>query len=308
MKKSTVNKMTRWSLLFIFCFSAWAQGIAQGVETTILKPVIKKDTVIIIQRIVDDSMTRNYQQILEKTNSQLSLLSNPYGLFVAMLGILFTVLTIIAAFIIYRQSKEYRELIKKSLEEHKIALDKLIIEKNNQLKIYETNLDNLIMENTEKLKTASKVNKKEIEKFIMSLEKQKEYFDKEIHTYKHKGWAPMDINEDYSIDQNTNFYADIKLTQLKQKFQIYIRVIASDNKKYWLGFGGGNKNDNFKSPNEYSRIQIYNSRQVIIQENIISAFKTGFPGSNAQPIKIDCVRLRASDSDLTEISFSYNMT
>src|SRR5216683_5279708 len=46
-----------------------------------------------------------YVRLLERTNQQLSLWWNPYGIMVAALGALFAVLAIVAAFIIFRQSR-----------------------------------------------------------------------------------------------------------------------------------------------------------------------------------------------------------
>ncbi|NUM51262.1 MAG: hypothetical protein HUU48_09110 [Flavobacteriales bacterium] len=303
--------MTKYFLFFflIIPFLAQTQGTTKDTATFHTKSTVQKDTVVIIQQITDDNIAKNYQQILEKTNNQLSLWWNPYGLFVGMLGGLFAVLATIAAFIIYRQSKEYRDLIKKSLEEHQLALEKLVTEKNNQLKIYDASLDKSIMEYNEQLKTVSEDNKKQIKEFISKLEEQKEYIDTQVHTYKHSGWQHKDILENYSINQNTNFYARITLNQIGQTFVIYIKIITSDNKKYWLGFSGGVKNDIYKDKggHEYSRTKIYNSKEVVIQENIVSFFKEGFQQLNTLPIQIGCVRLRGSNTDLGEITFSYKI-
>ncbi len=57
-------------------------------------------------------MEEQYIQILEKTNQQLGLWTNPYGIMIGVLAILFTILTIVAAVIIYRQSKDYQERIR----------------------------------------------------------------------------------------------------------------------------------------------------------------------------------------------------
>ena len=53
---------------------------------------------------------------LEKTNQQLGLWTNPYGIMIGVLAVLFTILTIIAAVIIYRQSKDYKERIQKAFD------------------------------------------------------------------------------------------------------------------------------------------------------------------------------------------------
>lgn len=60
-----------------------------------------------------------YINLLEKTNEQFSIWSNPFMFIVAVLAILFTVLTIVAAFVIYGQHKEYKQEFEKQNEEYK---------------------------------------------------------------------------------------------------------------------------------------------------------------------------------------------
>lgn len=141
---------------------------------------IKKDTVFVIQQITNDNVAKNYEQILEKTNNQLSLWWNPYGLLISILGILFTILTIISAVIIYRQSREHRELLKESITQYETILNQLIDEKNTQLKSIDHNLANLIAEQKEKLKSADAENKKVINELISKLEIQKDSIDTKI--------------------------------------------------------------------------------------------------------------------------------
>mgnify|MGYP003554330360 FL=1 len=66
------------------------------------------------QQLIDANL--QYQQILEKTNSQLGLWSNPYSTSVAILGVLFTVLTIVAATIIWWQSREHKKMLREELD------------------------------------------------------------------------------------------------------------------------------------------------------------------------------------------------
>ena len=160
--------------------------VAQSQNPSVNKAVIEKndsivkDTTFIINNYQDKEILKYYQDILEKTNSQLSLWWNPYGVLIGLLGVLFTVLTIIAAVVIYRQSKEYKELIRESITKHETVLGQMITERNQQLKIIETNLNNTINEYKEKLVTATEENKKEFKDLITNLEKQKESIDTQI--------------------------------------------------------------------------------------------------------------------------------
>ncbi|GAH54859.1 unnamed protein product, partial [marine sediment metagenome] len=131
--------------------------------------IVIKDTLIIIQEIPDSETVKTYQQILEKTNKQLNLWWNPYVLIIGILGVFFTVMAILAAIIIFRQSKESKQLIENSMAKHKIALDNLISEKQKQFKLYETNFDNLILEYNEKMKSAKPELINELTEFISNL-------------------------------------------------------------------------------------------------------------------------------------------
>jgi len=299
--------MTKYILIIVLTIPLIVNS--QTTKTEVAEKISKRDTIVIVRQIPDENVLKHYHEILEKTNSQLSLWWNPFGVFVAMLGVLFTILTIVAAFVIYRQSKEHKELIQKSLEEHQVALDKLIIEKNNQLKIYDANLDKSINEYREKLNNESNENKEKIEEFIKKLEEQKEFVDIQTHTYRHSGWEAKDIPENYAINLNSNFYGRIVLSEIGQSFAIYIRIVTTDNKQLWLGFAGNNGNTTpFKSRDEFTSQQTFNEKEITINENIINYFRQGFPDYKTQPVKVINVRLRASNDNRKDISYSYKIT
>lgn len=90
---------------------------------------------------VNKSIQTNYQEILEKTNQQLSVWTNPYGLLVGVLAILFTLLTIIATVLIFLQSKGFKEKLDKFINSGKEALEKLITEKSKKLEEIDTKLE-----------------------------------------------------------------------------------------------------------------------------------------------------------------------
>lgn len=301
--------MTKYLFLLFLIFPLLSQSQDVPKDTSLLlsKQLVKKDTVVILQRR-DEQIIKDYQQILEKTNEQLSLWSNPYGLFVGMLGVLFAVLAIIAVFVLYRQSKEYKDLINKSLQEHRLALDKLLAERNNQLDIYNASIDKSIMEYKEQLKTENEDTQKQIKEFISKLEEQKEYIDTQIHTYKHSGWHNKDIPVSYHINSFTIFNSKITLNDINQSFTIYMRVKTNDNNQIWLGFAGNNgKIIPYKSNDEYTLQQNYNEQEIIIHQNIVSFFNAGFPKLNSYPIQVDCIRLRGSRTDFREITFSFKI-
>lgn len=271
---------------------------------------LNKDTIIIIEKEVNEEAIQNYQQILEKTNNQLSLWYNPYGVFIAFLGILFGVLSIMAIYINYKQSKEHKDLIKKSLDDHKIALDKLIDENNKQIKIYLRNIDNAIADHKQDLSNANEEQKKQIKSMIKALEGQKSILDFQGKTYKHFGYKHKDIPENIPINANSIFYSKIVLNKTNQSFVIYIRLKTQSNKMVWIGFAGNSGDSKpYKTKDEY-KLQNYGdpeTNRIVINENILSVFKEGFPELNTEPIEIDCVRLRGSDENMGEITFIYNI-
>ena len=68
---------------------------------------------------IESINTQNYIDILEKTNTQLSLWYNPYGLMIGILSILIAVLAILFAFILWRQGKDYKDAFNTFLDEQK---------------------------------------------------------------------------------------------------------------------------------------------------------------------------------------------
>jgi hypothetical protein len=91
-------------------------------DTTAIK--VAADT--LITRTANDPVSQQYLEILEKTNSQLSLWTNPYGLMVGALALLFTVLTIIAVWITYRQSQDFKAQLQSTIDGYSTLIDELM--------------------------------------------------------------------------------------------------------------------------------------------------------------------------------------
>ena len=172
---------------------------------------------------------QNYIDILEKTNQQLSLWYNPYGVMVAILGVFFTILAIAAAFIIYRQSRDYkdkveadREFYRKKMQEFLEVQTKIIEGKSRTAKELSEKTDHILREYKKKLEKSSKSQKEEIQKAIDKLELEKltikndigpitvtpnfdnplstvSLFDKKLHKCSHCGFNfYIDTNPIYS--------------------------------------------------------------------------------------------------------------
>jgi hypothetical protein len=82
-----------------------------------------------------------YISMLEKTNNQLSLWWNPYGVMVAALGALFAIMAIVAAVLLWRQSREHRELVKAMVEQSQALVAAYLEEKNEQLEALRSRLE-----------------------------------------------------------------------------------------------------------------------------------------------------------------------
>lgn len=119
----------------------------------------------------------NYTSILEKTNSQLGLWTNPYGVMVGILTLILGIATIGITLIIWRSSKEQRERAQVFFQEHekliKERFDKEDKEATVRRKEAKIAFETLIKEQKERLAKTSEAGKKEIEEAILNLEAQK---------------------------------------------------------------------------------------------------------------------------------------
>ncbi|MDD5043373.1 MAG: hypothetical protein PHD51_01735 [Patescibacteria group bacterium] len=129
-------------------------------------------------------MLNNYAAIVEKTNQQMSYWFDPYILIIASLTALFTVGTIVAAVVIYWNSREGKRKLddiirsqKKEIEDRNEREDQLSKEREKKAKKYEESTNDLIQEYQKKLKNLDslkdKKERKGIEKIIDELNKSK---------------------------------------------------------------------------------------------------------------------------------------
>lgn len=114
-------------------------------------------------------MMNSYVSILEKTNQQLGVWSNPYGIAIGILSIFIAIIAICVGFALWRHSKEQKERFDKFLLEQ----EKAIQTKNKRFGQVELKFDALIKGYEKQLKSATKNNKIEIEKAIADLKKEK---------------------------------------------------------------------------------------------------------------------------------------
>lgn len=122
-----------------------------------------------------DITAAHYVALLEKTNEQLSLWSNPYGVLVGVLSFLFTTLTIVFAYILWKQSKEQKDAISSLFT---TALNNYEVSLQENLKTIGTNaeqkIDQFIIEKNKEISKLSGNVKVQAEKIIKDLKKEKE--------------------------------------------------------------------------------------------------------------------------------------
>lgn len=143
------------------------QAIAHADTTQNLVVSTARDSFGLATQILTD---KNYVEILEKTNQQMSLWWNPYGIMVATLGALFAVLAVIAAVILWRQGSDYRKMIDKSIGEYKKILDALVTDKIDAM---EKRLNDSIEVERQRLVSANSEQKDTIEEKIREMEEKK---------------------------------------------------------------------------------------------------------------------------------------
>lgn len=113
---------------------------------------------------------QHYIDILEKTNQQLGLWTNPYGLIVMILTFFVAILAVAVAWAIYRQGADYR----KKLLDHMESVEKKIEGKSEErLQEADARFDALIQEKKKTLESVTGEERSKIEDLISRLEEER---------------------------------------------------------------------------------------------------------------------------------------
>ncbi len=112
-----------------------------------------------------------YVSILEKTNQQLGLWTNPYSVIVATLGVLFAIAAIIVALLLFRQTHEYRTALTDSIAKYESILNALV---QDRLQAIQVQVDELLLGARKELETATAGQRPTIEKRIQVLEEKRD--------------------------------------------------------------------------------------------------------------------------------------
>ena len=112
-----------------------------------------------------------YVSLLEKTNQQLGLWTNPYGVAVATLEVLFAIGAIVVALLLFRQTHEHRAVIQESIAKYESILNTLVQDRLQQMQVQ---LDELITGARKELETASAGQRPNLERRILELEEKRD--------------------------------------------------------------------------------------------------------------------------------------
>ncbi len=158
---------------------------------------------------MNDQAIQLYIELLEKTNQQLSLWSNPYGVLVAILSFLVAFLAIAAAVILYRQTQEYKDLYTLALKQYENTLQ------DNLKKIgidAESKIESFIQTKTKEIEELSGDTQKQAKKIINDLKKEKESIGSRIQfssigdnqPFLSKTFDHFKLTSELGLDSNDN--------------------------------------------------------------------------------------------------------
>jgi len=157
-------------LLTLVASSGIAQHSSTNPPSTDSSIVFLHSSVDRLARTLDSLRVQSaYSALLEKTNQQLSLWYNPFAVIISSLALLFTVLAIVATFIIFRQGAEYRKILDAAIADYRDVLNDFIADKKTQLDNIEQYFNKKIRESEEKLAGATGAQKELIEDTIEKL-------------------------------------------------------------------------------------------------------------------------------------------
>ncbi len=145
------------------------------------------------------NISNQYAVVLEKTNNQLSMWANPYGVMVATLSALFSFLAIGVAFVLFKQSSDHKKQVKEEQSERDKQFQSFLssssqaIESMNQKNIADSKAeyDKLITEKLENLTNAKPDETVEIKKQLEELKKDRAKIASDMSQTVMANWPTM---------------------------------------------------------------------------------------------------------------------
>ncbi len=126
-----------------------------------------------------DLILLQYLEILEKTNQQLGLWTNPYGVMVTVLSFIIAVLAVVFAFYLWKQSKDYQEKFDSFLKKLQNNFD-VEIKKNLKLRSKQNKqLEKIMSEKKKEMEDLTGEAKNKVEKEVKEIQEIKKTLNRQ---------------------------------------------------------------------------------------------------------------------------------
>ena len=186
-----VKKVMAFLLLISIPLASLANANQSEAEQKLIKKVGSLESrleQLEANTIATQKTNQHFSEILEKTNHQLSLWHNPYGVSIGILSVFFALLAVGVAIVLFKQSADHKKSIEKEIEQrtkffnefakkHEENLEKNRKDALEQVEIgkkeAQEEFDKLIKEKSEKLKSADEKDRSEIRAQLEELKKEK---------------------------------------------------------------------------------------------------------------------------------------
>jgi len=171
--------------LIIICLMMILDPSIVDAETSIRKSnndTIKesKDSMLIPNQIfTTDNVSFSRKEILDLLANRNST-ENSLSIFITALGVLFTIMAIVIAIVIFMQSRDYKNKLKEATDKYEIIIKQFIESKRKELKIQEENLTKLIDDYREKLQSSQPDEESALKDIISKLEIKKDIVEKQL--------------------------------------------------------------------------------------------------------------------------------
>jgi len=165
------------------------------------KNIVKKDTVYVLDhKNSSDNISFSKKEI---TNILLTrnTTENALSIFITALGVLFTLMAIVVAIVIFMQSRDFKNKLTEATDKYQLIIKQFIDSKREDLKMQEENITKLILEYKEKLETSqpliqetqlaqetepiqeseSKKSESKIKEIITELEQKRNIIEKQLN-------------------------------------------------------------------------------------------------------------------------------
>ena len=187
-------------ILSIIFFSTFTN--AESSIKNSLKDTIKENRVastIPNKDYSSDNISLSKKEIVDSLVNR-NTTENTLAIFITALGVLFTVMAIVVAIVIFMQSRDFKNKLTEATDKYELIIKQFIESKREDLKIQEEELTKFISEYREKLESSQPEQKGEIKQIISQLETKKSIVEKQLNNsvvdvgYVFPNYYPSDLH------------------------------------------------------------------------------------------------------------------